>query len=153
MKSTIGTCVMAIGLLLGSTSLAVAKWLPVHQIASDKPLYVADGATGAWYKPTIGDSSSNWQVSTKQAFSHAVAVTPGGLYEFRMVHATSSDDTTINGLWDIYRDGLLVCNDCVGKAYGLNGAVGDYFKIYVGTPLAYAELWHFSGFITGRFDY
>ena len=41
----------------------------------------------------------------------------------------------------------------MGKAYGLSGAIGDYFKIYVGMPHIYAERWHFSGYITNRFDY
>lgn len=59
----------------------------------------------------------------------------------------------MTGLWDVYRNGSLVCNHCVGKVYGLSGAIGSYFKIYVGTPLAYAETWHFSGYITNRFDY
>jgi hypothetical protein len=153
MQRKLSTVVVALGLLLGGTSVALAKWLPVHQIASDKPLYVADGDTGVWYKPSFGDSSSNWQVSTKQAFSHAIAVTTGGLYEFRLVHVQMSDNSSIQGLWDIYRDAVLVCDNCVGKAYGLDGALGDYFKIYVGTPVAYAEKWHYSGFITHRFDY
>jgi hypothetical protein len=135
------------------SSLALAKWLPVHQIASEKPLYVVDGSTGKSYTPRLGRASSNWQVGTTQAFSHAIALADGGLYEFRLVHTQSSDDATINGLWDIYRDAVLVCDDCIGKAYGVDGAVGNYFKIYVGTPSAYAELWHFSGYITSRFDY
>ncbi len=139
--------------LLSMSSLAIAGWLPVHQIASDKPLYVIDGSTGVGYTPSFGDSSSNWQAFTNQAFSHAVAQAAGGLYEFRLVHTSSSDDSTIVGLWDVYRDGVLMCDDCVGKAYGLDAPVGNYFKIYVGTPLAYAERWHFSGYITHRFDY
>ena len=139
--------------LLSTSAIAAAGWLPVHQIASNKPLYVFDGNTGAHYTPSVGDASSNWQVSTTQAFAHAVAQTTGGLYEFRLVHTSSSNDSTILGLWDVYHDGVLVCDDCVGKAYGLDVPVGNYFKIYVGTPLAYAELWHFSGDITQRFDY
>jgi hypothetical protein len=149
-RVTMGLLVLGV---LGITSLAFAKWLPVHQIASEKPLYVTDGDTGKTYKPSYGSASSNWQVFTKQAFSHAIALADGGLYEFRLVHAQSSNDSTINGLWDIYHDGVLACDNCVGKAYGLDGAVGNYFKIYVGTPSAYAEIWHYSGFITSRFDY
>ena len=151
MKRTVGMIVICAGLVMGASS-AFAKWLSVHQVASAKPLYLTDGDTGVSYTPSLGYSSSNWQVSTKQGFAHAVANTPGGLYEFRLVHVQSSDDYGINGLWDIYRGGVLACDDCVGKIYGLSGAVGDYFKIYVGTPLAYAEKWHFSGYITGRFD-
>lgn len=139
--------------MLSIAATAAAKWLPVHQIASDKPIYVTDGDTGKQYKPTFGRASSNWQVGTKQGFSHAIAIADGGLYEFRLTRVQSSNDAEIQGLWDIYHDGVLACDDCVGKAYGLNGPLGNYFKIYVGTPLAYAEIWHFSGYITHRFDY
>lgn len=134
-------------------SVAAAKWLAVHQVASDKPLYFTDGSTHKSYKIRTGFASSNWQVFTPEAFSHAVTVTTNGLYEFRMVKLSSSDDSSINGAWDIYHDGVLVCDDCIGSAYGLDQAPGNYFKIYVGTPLAYAEDWHYSGYITHRFDY
>jgi hypothetical protein len=55
----------------------------------------------------------------------------------------------------VYRNGALRCASCIGSAYGLSQAagVGNYFKIYVGSPFAYAEDWHFSGYITSRFDY
>ena len=133
---------------------ASAKSQPVHSVWSDnRPIYIKDGDTGQLYNATSGSASHNWQESTGQAFSHAIGVANGDLYEFRMVSLTSSDSDSINGLWDIYRNGTLVCNHCVGSAYGLSGAIGNYFKIYVGTPLAYAEKWHFSGYITNRFDY
>ena len=47
-------------------------------------------------------------------------------------------------------------NDCVGKAYMLSPSPippGNYFKIYVGTPAAYAEKWLYSGDRTDRFDF
>ena len=146
---------LGIALLLGLfSSAAWAKWIPVHSVWSDnQPLYVADGDTGKWYTSTLGFSASSWQETTPQAFSHAVALAGGSLYEFRLVSVSSSDSDSILGLWDIYRDGTLVCNLCVGQAYGLSGAIGDYFKIYVGTPFGYAEKWHFSAYITNRFDY
>jgi hypothetical protein len=153
MKKTLARLTLSAALLVCGASVAVAKWLPVHQIGSEKPLAVTDGDTRKGYSPSLGFASSNWQVGTTQAFSHAIALTPGGLYEFRLVHVQSTDDGAIKGLWDIYRDGLLACDDCVGRAYGLDGALGSYFKIYVGTPDAYAEKWHFSGYITSRFDY
>ena len=133
---------------------ASAKWLPVHSVWSEnRPIYIIDGDTGKLYNAELGYASHNWQETTGQAFSHAVGIGGSNLYEFRMVSLSSSDSDSINGLWDIYRNGALVCNHCVGKAYGLSGAIGNYFKIYVGTPIAYAEKWHFSGYITNRFDY
>jgi hypothetical protein len=153
MKKTLFRLAMSAALAMSGASMALAKWLPVHQIGSEKPLALVDGDTGKAYTPTLGYASSNWQVATTQAFSHAVALTSGGLYELRLVHVQGSEDGVIKGLWDIYRDGVLACDDCVGRAYGLDGAIGSYFKIYVGSPDAYAERWHFSGYITSRFDY
>jgi hypothetical protein len=143
---------VAVSSLLASA--AGAKWLPVHSVwCDDRPLAVVDGDTGVAYTPSSGDSASSWQETTPQAFSHAVATTSNGLYEFRLVAVSASDNDSILGLWDIYRNGTLACNHCVGKVYLLSGAIGSYFKIYAGTPLAYAEKWHFSGYITNRFDY
>jgi hypothetical protein len=145
---------LAAALLSLCASAAWAKWYPVHSVWSDdRPIYVIDGDTGVTYTPTSGDSASNWQETTPQGFSHAVATTSNGLYEFRLITVSANDYDSLTGLWDIYRNGTLACNHCVGKAYGLSGAVGGYFKIYAGTPLAYAEKWHFSAYITNRFDY
>lgn len=48
---------------------------------------------------------------------------------------------------------IRLYNNCIGKAYNLSTPIGDYFKIYIGTPAAYAEKWHFSGYVTRRFDF
>lgn len=149
-----GITILAVMIVsLVASADAWAKWLPVHQIASDRPLYVADPDLGAWDYAKYGFSSSNWQESTPQAFSHALGSAFGNLYEFRLIKVASSDASKIEGSWNVYRNGVVVCGGCIGRAYGLNGAVGDYFKIYVGTPVAYAERWHFSAYITHRFDY
>jgi hypothetical protein len=155
MRTTFRLLAAALILAAIAPVAAAAKWLPVHSVWSEnRPIYIKDGDTGQLYTPERGYASHNWQEGTGQAFSHAVGIIPSGdVYEFRMVSLSFSDSDSINGLWDIYRNGALVCNHCVGKAYGLSGAIGNYFKIYVGTPLAYAEKWHFSGYITNRFDY
>ena len=56
---------------------------------------------------------------------------------------------------NVRHNGVIVCNKCVGKAYWLSpgGGPGNYFKIYVGTPTAFAEKWLYSGELTKRFDY
>jgi hypothetical protein len=70
-----------------------------------------------------------------------------------LITPTASDADSITGKWIVRRNGVIVCNNCIGKAYGLSAAVGNYFKIYIGTPAAYAEKWHYSGYITSRFDF
>lgn len=89
-----------------------------------------------------------------RAFARAhVVVTPTLNYDFTLVSITGSDNDTISGRWVIRRNGAVVYNNCLGRAYGLSQPVGKYFKIYVGTPVAYAEKWHYSGYITNRFDF
>jgi hypothetical protein len=141
---------LALGLF---ASAAFAQGEPVHSVWSTRPIAIIDGDTGASFTPREGYSVSSWQESTPQAFSHAQGRNLLYQYEFRLVVVKGSDFDSILGLWDIYRNGALVCNLCVGQAYGLSGAVGDYFKIYVGTPTEYAEKWGYSGYITSRFDY
>jgi hypothetical protein len=126
----------------------------VHQILSDKPLYLSDPDLGIFLQPPAqGYASSNWEEGTRQGFSQVSCVFGPSTYEFRLVHVTISDPSALQGLWDIYRDGILVCDQCVGRAYSLSAPVGHYFKIYVGTPTAYANRWHYSGYVTARFDY
>jgi hypothetical protein len=153
MRLTIRLSAVALLFSLFAAS-AQAKWLPVHSVwCEDRPILVRDGETGKTYTPDLGYSANSWQESTPQSFSHAVALAGGNQYEFRLITTSSNDVDSILGIWDVYKNGVLACNHCIGKAYGLSGAIGSYFKIYVGTPLVYAENWHFSGYITNRFDY
>jgi hypothetical protein len=145
---------LATALVLGVfSSAAWAQGEPVHSVWSTRPIAILDGDTGAVITPREGYSVSSWQETTQQAFSNAQGNNGLKFYEFRLIEVKGSDFDSIAGLWDIYRNGALVCNLCVGQAYGLSGAVGDYFKIYVGDPVTYAEKWGYSGYITSRFDY
>lgn len=80
-------------------------------------------------------------------------VTPRKKYEFTLVSIGSNTAKAINGLWDIRRNGILVCEGCIGQAYNLEVAVGDYFKIYIGDAITYSTKWHYSAYITNRFDF
>lgn len=140
-------------LLFSATALAQST----HSVWSDKPLMVIDGQTGTSYNSfTSGNAATAWTEGTVRAYVRAFAVIkPKLTYDFELVKVTSSDADTISGLFDVKRNGVLVCNKCVGKAYGLSQAAtgSNYFKIYVGTPAGYAEKWHYSGYITSRFDF
>ena len=128
---------------------------PVHSVESEKPYVAYDYDAGKEIgKFKAGDAVFSWQEGSDPAFAHALFYSAAGdEYEFRLGKQTGNGFDSIEGLWDIHRNGVLLCDDCVGKAYGLDGAVGDYFKIYVGTPFAYAENWLYSGWITHRYDY
>lgn len=130
-----------------------------HSVWSDKPLIIRDWNTKAEFKPpniNRGDAIFAWTQATPRAYAHAHGVVNAGLnYDFMLVAPTASDVDSISGRWIVRRNGVIVCNNCIGKAYGLSQAagVGNYFKIYVGTPMAYAEHWLYSGYITSRFDF
>ena len=134
---------------------------PVHDVRSDKaPHTLDDYYKGDQYLPSdIDDSKAviSWQEKEKEkeAFLNVqVTASNGTTFEFRLVQVTSSNDKdSIEGLFDIYRNGFLVCDDCVGEAYSLSVPVGDYYKLYVGTPSGFATNWLVSGYLTDRFDY
>lgn len=142
-----------IGLLALCSGIVMAQ--PSHSVWSYKPIWLIDGQTGISYKPIEGKAATSWTEKTRDGYFRAIAVVSSGQqqYEFTLVSIGNSDDSTITGIWDIRRDGILVCEGCVGKAYGLRAPVGDYFKIYIGDANGYAERWHYSGYITSRFDF
>ena len=129
-----------------------------HSVWSKKPLLVKDGQTNIEYNTFVkGNAAFAWTESTIRAYAHAVVViTPKLRYDFMLIKTTGSTVDGIDGLWDVRRNGVLVCNNCVGKAYLLSPSPippGNYFKIYVGTPSGYAEKWLYSGDRTERFDF
>ena len=146
-------------ILIGLTLVMVCS-APVlaqtsHSVWSTKPLYVNDWQTHKQYDAFVkGDAAFAWTQATPQAYAHALAiVTPALRYDFMLISVSSSTIDTVSGRWNVRRNGVLVCANCIGKAYGLDQPIGNYFKIYVGTPVAYAEHWHYSGYITNRFDF
>jgi hypothetical protein len=128
-----------------------------HSVWSDKPLLIRDDEKNIEYKTfEKGDAIFAWTQATIRAYAHAHGKVSATLnYDFMLVKTTGSDVDSISGLFDVRRNGVLVCNNCVGKAYWLSPIVGpgNYFKIYVGTPAGYAEKWLYSGERNKRFDF
>lgn len=127
-----------------------------HSVWSDsQPFACRDGITGASFSAFLdGDAAFAWTQGTIRAYAHAFTRVNAALnYDFMLISVTSATASEIRGRWVIRRNGAVVCNNCIGRAYILNAPVGDYFKIYVGTPIVYAERWHYSGTISRRFDY
>jgi hypothetical protein len=142
--------------VIAFTGVAAAQ--DTHSVWSKKPLIVQDGRTGAEHKVfEKGNAVFGWTEPTMRAYAHAFAViSPSLNYDFMLIKATSSSADGIDGLWDVRRNGVLVCHNCIGKAYLLGTSPtppGNYFKIYVGTPTMYAEKWLYSGDKTERFDF
>lgn len=146
--------------ILFSFTLAVVFAAPAlaqdtHNVWSTRPIAVNDGATGAHYSSFVsGNASLAWTQATPWAYAHALAiVTPALKYDFMLISTTGSDGNSIMGRWTIRRNGVIVCSNCIGKAYGLSAPIGSGFKIYVGTPAAFSERWHYGGSITNRYDF
>jgi hypothetical protein len=146
--------------VLFSVSLVVLfsapAWAQVnHNVWSTSPITLTDWATHTSYSVFVdGNASFAWSQGSLRAYAHAhAAVTPALNYDFMLVSVTSTTNDLILGRWVVRRNGAIVCNNCIGRAYNLSTPIGNYFKIYVGTPAAYAEHWHYSGKITDRFDY
>ena len=147
--------------ILFSFTLLVAFSAPAlaqnsHSVWSTKPLYVTDWNTHTHYDVfSSGNMATAWTQGTRDAYFRAVAViNPNLKYDFRLVKVTAINTADeIDGLYDIRRNNVVVCHLCVGHAYLLSKPIGDYFKLYVGTPAGYAEQWHYSGYITNRFDF
>lgn len=143
--------------LLGLFSITASAQATHSVWNENQPLYAKDGATGATYSAFVrGNATFAWTQGIPRAYARAhVVVTPALNYDFMLMSVISTTNDMITGRWVIRRNGAVVCNNCIGRAYGLNqpAAPTNYFKIYVGTPVAYAEKWHYSGYITRRFDF
>jgi inhibitor of cysteine peptidase len=176
-KALISILIIGVFVMAGITTLAIAGVEPspfrpgIHTVISEKLLYVVDGETGVWYDSVRGAATLSWNDGTRDGFFSAKvivlkeedvglkieetkeAVTLPVLYTFDLVAISSCDSQGIKGLWDVRRNGKLVCEGCVGEAYGLDGRLEeDYFKLYIGDSQCYAEKWHLSGYITQRID-
>ena len=140
-------------LIVTFSGMALAR--PTHMVGSTRPLSLVAGAGGPHFGVFAGGNAGfAWTEGAPGAFAHAlVTVAPALSYEFMLVSTTSSDGDSITGRWNVKKNGMLVCTNCIGKAYGLSGPIGNAFKIYVGTRAVYAENWHYSGYITSRFDF
>lgn len=141
-------------LVLGIASLAFAA--DVHVVITEKPIFVKDGDTGQKYSNVKGYCTINWKDGINYGFCYAYATIEKKklVYEFLLVSIASTNDNEIKGRFDIKRNGVLVAHNVKGRAYGFTGPVGSgYFKIYCGDTAHYGEKWHFSGYITHKFDY
>lgn len=130
--------------------------MPTHSIWTQQPYVVIDGDTNTQHSSfNRGNAAALWTENTRDGYFYAVVeVSSGEVYEFALIAIANSDADSITGFWDVKRNGTLVCNGCVGKAYGLSQSAGsNYFKIYIGDSLCYKESWHFSAYITNRFDF
>ncbi|AEY64492.1 hypothetical protein [Clostridium sp. BNL1100] len=125
--------------------------LPVywyHQIFSDKPLYIHDADTDTWYDSVKGTVEIKWSnyVSMAKSLTADLQV-PDGTYQFNLVTTDSCSSDSIEGTFNIIKNGVVVASNIKGQVYGLSLAEGNYFKFYSNDTK-----WHFSAYITKRID-
>ncbi|HBB86681.1 MAG TPA: hypothetical protein DC047_03590 [Blastocatellia bacterium] len=144
---------LSLGLLFAASAIAQTS----HSVWSDKPFLIKDGKSEKEFKDIKqGDAIFAWTQATPRAYAHAHGVISSSLnYDFMLITVTSSDADSISGKWVVRRNGVIVCSNCIGKAYGLSQPAlpANYFKIYVGTPAAYAEKWGYIAYFSNRFDF
>jgi hypothetical protein len=148
---------LILGVTLSLVGTVITYAADVHSIEAQKPYYLTDGTSGSTYSPAKGNCVIGWNDKTSYGFNVARFSIPDAAtpleYEFILVAISNSDSNQIEGLWDIKRNGILVAKGIVGKLYGLNLPVGSYLKFYGGNSQYNTNTWHFSAYITGRYDF
>ncbi len=106
----------------------------------------------AWTEPTPGyPAEAHWR-------GVAITFSPNRgcdnhFYEFTLIQTTVTNFNSIQGIWDVYRDGVLVCSSCTGSANGLIQPVTNYYKVTIDDPVYGSGAWFYSGFIDARDDF
>ncbi|WP_225412361.1 hypothetical protein [Stigmatella hybrida] len=132
--------------LAAAALLVSAPALAAHSIWSTHGLYIGDN--GASSPATGVNMTISWNESTMSAFASFHGIANGNSYDFELVGSvTSVTASNITGLWNIKRNGALICAGCTGSAYGLNAPLGTGIKFYDST---YA--FHFSAIVDARQD-
>ncbi len=132
-----------------SIDIGVSKYFWYHQIISEKPLYLKDADSDTWYDNVKGKVVIKWNnlIPIFNSLSADLQVSDDLKYEFTLVSSESCSSDSIEGTFDIKRNGVLVASNIKGQLYGLNLNEGDYFKFYSDDMI-----WHFSAYITDRID-
>lgn len=165
-KQTIITLFVLITLGIFSVS-AMAQ--ATHSVwTNDNGLVIRDAETRCDYTSLRAfDMATSWTepapptypaVAHFRGVSKAYATSIGcrdHWYEFRLVRTAATTVDDITGLWNVYRDNVLMCNQCKGVAYGLSqpAGAGNYYKVYIDDPVYGPQTWLYSGYIDARKDF
>jgi hypothetical protein len=125
-----------------------APALAGHTLWSTQGLYI--GENGGSAPASNVNMVISWNENPASASASFSGQASGNTYDFNLVGSSVSSVTSssITGLWNIQRNGVLVCTGCAGTAYGLNAAVGTGIKFY---DASYK--FHFSAVVTARHDW
>lgn len=128
--------------------LVSAPALAGHTIWSNRSLGIMDN--GVSYPASNVSMTIAWNETTFAAYASFHATANGSTYDFDLVGSsvTAVTASNINGLWNIQRDGVLICAGCTGSVYGLTAPVNSGIKFYDST-----SKFHFGAFVDARQDY
>lgn len=165
-KQTIVTLFLFVLVALFAVS-AMAQSIKTHSVwTNSNGLAIRDAQSGCWYTSFSGfNMATSWNEPTAGAIpadAHFRGVSKAGaigcttyFYDFRLIVSSATTNDQIDGKWDVYRSGVLVCASCAGSAYGLSSAagVGNYYKVYIDDPLYGPQTWLYSGYLDQRKDF
>ena len=135
-------------LVVASLLLSFPALAGVHSVWSSTGFFVKDA--GATYPVTKSNTVVSWNDATGNAFANFHGSAGGNEYHFEFVgsSASAASSDSFTGLWNIHRNGSLICGGCTGTAYWLSVPVGNYFKFYT-----VGETFGFSAYVDARKDY
>ncbi len=153
-------------MMVGIFTVSASAQPFTHSVwTNNNGLVIVDPTSGCNYTSFSGfDMATSWTEPTPgyAAEAHFRGVSKAGatgcttyFFDFQLVKSVATTTDDITGYWDIYRNGVLVCNTCKGVAYGLSSAagVGNYYKVYIDDPVFGSNAWLYSGYIDNRKDF
>lgn len=117
--------------------LAWSNILPVHNVRSSALYFFHESnhTQNQYTNHTVtgGSATFSWQENTLQGFGNLrTKVGTGDTFELKMVRVTSSDASSINGEWDVFKNGNPTCAGCKGYLYVTTPDLGyQYLKGYI----------------------
>ena len=150
-------------------ALSVTAQVATHSVwTNNNGLYIFDATNGCQYSTFSGfNMATSWTEPfspTNPADAHfrGVAKAVGysfacitRSYDFRLVASSATTNDKIDGTWDVYRNGVLMCAACNGSAYNLSvpAVPGNYYKLYIDDPVFGPQTWLYSGYLSQRKDF
>ncbi|ATB36832.1 hypothetical protein CYFUS_002247 [Cystobacter fuscus] len=132
------------GLAAVTVAIPILAWssgLPVHNVRSSAIsfFYESNHTQNQSTDYNVGASSATfvWQEKSLHGFGNlstkgSAKDGTGHMFELKLVRITSSDATSINGEWDVFKDGDPTCAGCKGYLYVSSPADSyQYLKGYV----------------------
>lgn len=129
------------GLAALTFAIPIVAWsgLAVHNVRSSVMAYFSESSPGQSINHTLlsGRATFSWQQNTLQGFGNVNMKTADAKagssneFELRMVRVTSSDATSVQGEWDVFKNGNPTCAGCKGAFYVTSPGQYDYVKGYV----------------------